>query len=204
MSKLESLETIKTTWNDASMPLGTKAASISEEFYSAGLDFAATAAYIKATPAEFDALLEIGGLDEDVLESISRVNPPKAAWTMLSNASDEEVAQALSAIARGRTGEPGARGSMTEYVYRSMIEVAEPTPEQKAALISSDALWHAVTKAEHFDGALTDWDVKFMKSVASQKKRGKTLSEKQGAKIAKICAKLAEREIISRSSSRQS
>lgn len=200
MGKVESLELIKSTWDDTKIPLGRKASVISEEFYSAGLDFATTAAYIRATPAEFDALLEIGALDDEVLERVSAVNPPKAAWTMLSNATDEEVCQALSAIERSRGASSEPRSSITELVYFSMIEVAEPTSEQRAALISSNALWHAVTKAEHFDSALNSWETNFMKDVAGKKKRGNTLTEKQGANIAKICAKLAKRGIISRES----
>ena len=202
MGKFESLEAIKDLWLNESMPLGQKAAAISGEFYSSGLDFATTAAYIKATPSEFDALLEIGGFEDEILERISDVNPSKAAWTMLSNASDDEIEHALDVLERGKesaSAESG-RSSMTEYVYYAMIEVAEPNADQRAAAISGDALWHAVTKADHFDGALSAWETKFMKSVSTQKKRGKTLTEKQGKQIAKICAKLADRGVISRSS----
>lgn len=201
MGKFESLEAVKELWLNANLPLGEKAAAISNEFYAAGLDFATTAAYIKATPSELDALLEIGGFDDEVLERISAVNPPKTTWAMLASASDEEIETALTALERKATSNQEApKSSRTEFFYYAMIEVAEPSLEQKAAALSSDALWHAVTKAEHFDGALNDWETKFLKSVATQKKRGKSLSEKQGASIAKACKKLVDRGILSRQS----
>lgn len=201
MGRVESLGAIKELWADETLSLAERATRISHEFYSSGLDLAATASHIKATPSELDALLVLGGLDEDILEKISQVNPPKTVWTFLSNATDDEVLQALSAVESIRDGSCASQEkSPSELVYYSMIEVAEPTIEQKATMISGDALRHVVEKGVQFDGALSDWDVKFMKSVSGQKKRGKALSEKQGAKIFEICSRLAERGILSRDS----
>ena len=43
---------------------------MSNAYYDVGLDLATTAAYIKATPAELDALLALGGLEDNLIESV--------------------------------------------------------------------------------------------------------------------------------------
>lgn len=201
MGKLESLNLIRSAWT-ADIPLGQKASTIAGEFYASGLDLGSTAAYVGATPAELDALLSIGGLDDEILEEISRVNPSKTTWTFLSNATDEEISHALGAIEAERSNPEAmqGRGSLTEFVYYTMIEVAAPTIEQKAAKISGEALQHALKKSEQFDSNLSDWDKKFLNSVAGQRKANKELTEKQGKNIARICNNLADRGVITRNS----
>ena len=202
MGKFDSLERVKELWRDENILLGHKAAMISEEFYSSGLDFATTAAYIKATPSEFDALLEIGGFDDDVLLRISEINPPKTAWTMLSNATEEEVEQALNMLEKHERKSPdeGARTSITEFVYYAMIEIAEPTVEQKIGNLSGRTIKLLREKATHFDGALSEKEIKFLKSCAARKGSGRSLTEKQIIWLVDICNRLADRGIISRNS----
>lgn len=95
MNKVEALDQIKTNWEDKDIKLGDKISSISDLFYSEGLDLSGTAAFIKATPSELEALLSLGALNSEILDMISDVNPPKTTWTMLGNASDEEIIEAL-------------------------------------------------------------------------------------------------------------
>lgn len=202
MGKYESLERIKEVWKSEDMPLGQKAAQISEEFYSSGLDFATTAAFINATPSELDALLEIGGFEDETLDRISRINPPKTSWTMLSNATEEEVDHALDMLERhGReTSGDTARTSITEYVYFAMIEVAEPSVEQKVGNLSGRTIKLMREKAEHFEGAISAKEVTFLKSCASRKGSGRSLTPRQLSWLISICNRLAERGIISRNS----
>ena len=95
MGRYEALEDIRETWEDQSISLGEKILRITSVFSSEGLDLGSTAAHLHATPAELDALLSLGELDESVIERISQVNPPKTAWTMLANANEEEIEGAL-------------------------------------------------------------------------------------------------------------
>lgn len=202
MGKYESLEAINAAWKDEQMPLGEKASFISSEFYSSGLDLATTAAFINATPSELDALLEIGGFDDAVLSRISQVNPPKTACTMLSNASDEEVDLALTVLDKHERDLSGdkARSSITEYVYYAMIETAEPTKEQKIGNLSGKTIKFIREKGSQFDGAISEKEVGFLKSCASMRGSGRTLSSRQIKWLANICDRLADRGIISRDS----
>ena len=162
MNKTDALETIKEAWDDVSLSLGEKIIQISTAYYAAGLDISGTSAYIHTTESELNSLLELSEFDDEIIDAISRVNPPKTTWTVLSSASDEEVEHALKLL--------DARGQ-------------------------GDTLKHALKKGTDF-GALSDWDTKFLKSIAAQKKRGKVLSEKQINSLTRILSKLVDNDVI--------
>ena len=201
MNRYEALEKIKEDWNNAEMTFGDKVIAVSETFYASGLDLASTAAYIKATPAELDSFLELGGLDEDIISQISEVNPPKTTWTMLTNASDEEITQALKALKEknGHRGVNQVHCTFSEFVYEKMLEISGPTIEQKVGNLSGDDLKHLLKKGEDF-GAFNDWGRKFLSNIARQKKRGKVLTDKQVASLIKILNSLVDKKVISKKS----
>ena len=201
MDRFEALERINEAWNNASLSLGEKITSISNDYYDVGLDLATTAAFIRATPAELDALLSLSALDDDIIQTISEVDPPKTTWALLANASDDEVRQALNALAQAKTShdEKQASTSVSEFVYQQMLDVAGPTPEQLVGMLTGNELGHALKKGQDFN-ALSDWDNKFFKSVVVQKKRGKALSAKQLSIIIRILTELADRGVIKRNS----
>ena len=200
MNKVEALEEIKRIWSDSNILLGDKINDISSLFYSEGLDLAGTAAFIKATPSELDALLSLGDLDEGILNLISKVNPPKTTWTMLGNASDEEVIEALNALDDDKANnKENIHFTFSEFVYQKMIEISGPTMEQKILSITGDELKHLLKKGTDF-GKLNEWQTKFLKSVAAQKKKGRTWSDKQIASIINTLNQMAENGIIVRNS----
>lgn len=201
MDKIEALEVVKEVWNDPDITLGQRINSISEAYYSTGLDLATTAAYIKATPAELDALLELSEFDEDIIEKISKANPPKTTWSVLASASDEEVIQALQALERDDVSaqQKDSHLTMSEFVYNTMVEISGPSLEQRIGNLSGDDLKHILKKGQDFN-ALSEWETKFLKSIAAQKKRGKVLSDKQSAQLIKISEGLVSKGAITRNS----
>ena len=201
MDRFEALKRIDAAWNNESLSLGEKITSISNDYYAVGLDLATTAAFIKATPAELDALLSLSELDDDIIKTISEVDPPKTTWALLANASDDEIRQALKALTQAKNthDEKQTITSMSKFVYQQMLDVAGPTPEQLVGMLTGNELGHALKKGQDFN-ALTDWENKFFKSVVAQKKRGKALSDKQLAKLIQILTELANRGVIKRDS----
>lgn len=199
MDKFEALEHINATWHDPDIPLGEKILTVSNDFYAVGLDLSTTAAYIKATPAELDALLSLGALDEDIIELISKVDPPKTTWPLLASASEDEVKQALDALSKSKGSKGMPHSAISEFVYQQMIEVTGPTTEQLVGMLTGQELAHALKKGQDFN-AFSDWENKFMKSIVVQKKRGKTLSDKQLAHVLKILVSIAEKGVIKRNS----
>lgn len=201
MDRFEALKRIDAAWNNDSLSLGEKITSISSDYYAVGLDLATTAAFIKATPAELDALLSLSELDDDIIKTISEVDPPKTTWALLANASDDEIRQALKALTQAKNthDEKQTITSMSKFVYQQMLDVAGPTPEQLVGMLTGNELGHALKKGQDFN-ALTDWENKFFKSVVAQKKRGKALSDKQLAKLIQILTELANRGVIKRDS----
>ncbi len=195
MDKLEALEIIKEAWEKEDLSLEDKIITISDAFYSVGLDVATTATYIKATPAEFDAFLSVSNLDDEMIRMISKANPPKTTWSLLANGNDEEIERALMAltdISRSRNE------SVSEFIYQQMLEVAGSTPEQIISQLTGDELFYLAKKAGNFQ--MDEKKVKFLNSVAGQKKRGKVLSDKQINVMLSIIEDLADNNVIQRNS----
>lgn len=195
MDKIEALEIIRETWISDNLSLEDKIIKISDAFYSVGLDIATAANYVKTTPAEFDAFLSLSNLDDDMIELISKANPPKTTWPLLASGNDDEIKKALSALA---TPSRSKNESVSEFVYQQMIEVAGETPEQLVSQLTGDELFYLANKAKSF--SVDEKDVKFLISVAGQKKRGKVLSDKQLPIVLDILNKLADNNVIQRNS----
>ena len=195
MEKLEALEIIKETWENNDLSLEEKIIKISDSFYSVGLDIATTATFIKATPAEFDAFLSLSDLDDDMIGEISKVNPPKTTWPLLAGGNDDEIKKALNAL----SGQSRLNNeSISEFIYQQMIEVAGDTPEKRISQLTGDEMYSLAKKAKHF--SMADKDIKFLNSVAGQKKRGKVLSDKQIDVLIGILNNFADKKVIQRNS----
>lgn len=195
MDKVEALENIKRIWNDKNIKLGYKIENISNYFYSSGLDLVATATFIKSTPSELDALLSMAGLEEDLIDRISRINPPKTTWTMLANANYEEIDEALKAM----EGVVNKNVYYSELVYKSMIDISGPSPEQKINLLTASEIKHIRVKGEQYQ-KLTDKEIKFLKSLASRKGKGLALTVNQISWLISILNNLVDADVISKNS----
>lgn len=210
MDKVDALESIKEAWDDKGLSLGDRILRVSNDFYAAGLDIEGTAAYLHTTVAELESILELGQFDDEIIEKISEVNPPKITWAILSSGSEEEVNHALDVLAKKKANSSAANNGVDgdneasdddnskmddEYIYEAMMEIAGPTLEQRVENLSYDALKHARKKGMDF-GTLNDWEAKFLNSIAGQKRSGKTLTQKQLHRTAVILTKLVENGVI--------
>ena len=200
MNRIEALEIIKETWN-ADCSLKDKIIIISTNFYASGLDLASTAAYIKATPIELDLLLSLSELNDDIIDLLSEVNPPKTTWTMLVSANEKEIYEALRALQKNekKSDKNNSNYTFSEFVYQKMLEVSGPTVEQKVSKITGKDLLYLHKKATDY-GVLNTWQSNFLRSVANQKKMGKVLSEKQITNLIKILKELIDKNVIKKDS----
>ena len=196
MDKLEALEIIKEAWENTDLSLEEKVIKISDAYYSVGLDIATTASYIKTTPAEFDVFLSLSDLDDEMIGEISKVNPPNTTWLLLASGNDDEIKKALAALSDTSRS---INESVSEFIYRQMIEIAGETPEQLISQLTGDELFYLAKKAKDFN-SVDPKAIKFLNSVAGQKKRGKVLSEKQLAVVIDILNDLADNKVIQRNS----
>lgn len=196
MEKLEALELISKTWDNSFLSLEEKLITISDAFYAVGLDISTTATYIKATPAEFNAFLSLSYLDDEMIKLISKVNPPKTTWLFLASGNEDEIRKALTALSSTSRSKSE---TLSEFIYQQMIDVAGPTTEQRVSQLTGDELFTLAKKAKAFN-TIDEKSIKFMNSVAGQKKRGKVLSDKQLTILIDILNKLADNKIIQRKS----
>ena len=196
MDKFSALELIRETWENDGLNLEKKIITISDAYYSVGLDIATTAAYIKATPAEFDTFLSLSNLDDEIISFISKVNPPKTTWLLLGSASDDEIKKALTALsAQSRLDSE----TISEFIYQQMIEVSGPTTEQLVSQLTGNELFSLAAKAKAFS-SVPESSIKLLNSIAGQKKRGKILSDKQITTVINILNILADNKVIQRNS----
>lgn len=195
MEKIDALELIKEKWAEDNLSLEDKIISISSAFYSVGLDIATTANYIRVTPAEFDAFLSLSNLSDEMIRMISEANPPKTTWPLLASGNDEEIKKALSALSASSSLR---NESVSEFIYQQMIEVAGETPEQQISQLTGGELFYLAGKAKNF--SVAEKGIKFLSSVAGQKKTGKVLSEKQINVLMDILKDLADNNVIQRNS----
>ena len=194
MDKLTSLENIKEAWTKTDISLADKVTTISNNFYSVGLDLASTAEYIKATPAELDAILCLGGLNEEILERLSKINPPETTWELFANASENEINQALDALEQKTVDD----SHLSEFVFRHMSEVAGPSVNQRVGMLTSSDIKKVRVKGEEFK-ALSEKEIKFLKSIAV-KRYSTDLSDAQLEWFKDILIKLVEKGAIKRDS----
>lgn len=195
MDKIEALENINMVWHDADISLKQKVEQISNYYYSSGLELNSTASFIKATPSELEALLSLSELEEDVLEKISEVDPPKTTWTFFANGNQEEVEEALKKMGTASD----KKVLLSEVVYKSMLDISGPPSEQKINMLTASEIKYIREKAEQYK-KLTDKEVKFLKSLAARKGKGQSLTEKQIQWFLSILNDLADASVISRDS----
>lgn len=199
MDKVNALQTIQSYWDNKDASFAEKVVNISESFYSAGLDLSTTAAFIKATPSELDALLSLGELDDEAIELLSNLDPPKTTWAILSNASEKELNEAIKVLSEKKDNNWDTDHAISEYIFNRMRAVSEPTVESKISMIPGGVLMHFKSKGEDFK-AINKWTRDFLNSIYFQKKKGKELSEKQINALINILNELADRGVIKRNS----
>lgn len=195
MDKIGALELIKDIWNKDNISLEDKIINISEAFYSVGLDIATCANYIKATPAEFDAFLSLSNLSDEMIRMISDANPPKTTWPLLASGNDDEIKKALSALPNSSNI---LNESVSEFIFQQMIEIAGETPEQKISQLTGGELFYLVDKAKNF--SIKEKDLKYLTSFAAQKRRGKSLSDRQIEVLVGILNNLADNKVVQHNS----
>ena len=145
-------------------------------------------------------MLSLSSLDNDIIDEISKVNPPKTTWMLLASASEEEVRQAITALSKSKERNDEGQGvAVSEFVYQQMIEVSGPTPEKLLTMLTGNELEFIFRRGKEFK-ALTEWESKFLKNLANQKKAGKVFSSKQIGKLKDILIGLAERDVLVRNS----
>lgn len=194
MDKVGALERIDLVWKDPASSLSDLAMEVSSCVSEAALDADGVAAYIGATPSEVAALLALSELDEIMLNKLSEAKVPKTTWSLFASANDDEFESALQAylIQRGHVKE-----TASECVYRSMVSVSGPSLEQRIGALSGSTIKAVRVRAEQFN-ALPDKQVKFLKSIAASRGRGKVLTAKQVKYLKDILTRLVDEGIISR------
>ena len=186
------LEKIEEVWN-SKIPLGEKIRVIASEYSAAGLDLETAAARIKATNSEIESLLTLSGHSDEIVELISKANPPKNLWLILACSNEDELKFALQTMLSGRE----IKGQNSTKYYHDLIAAKDgPTVVQRLAKLDPKIVKHFAEKGNKYQ-ILTENEYKFLaKSVATCLRINRELSEKQMNWFKSLLEKLVQNKVI--------
>lgn len=171
---------------------------VSDIFANSQSSVIATARVLKIHPAELFAVLNLATLEEQLLDKISKCNPPITTWLSLSKADAIGIEAALQALEAARTEK--SRTSPCQLVDEAIERVGGGGPTSRVAKLDSKAILHAAKKAEDY-GALNPKSRAAMKKFGSMRKTGKLLTPKQIGYMQGMLEDLVKRGVIKRNSS---
>jgi hypothetical protein len=149
---------------------------VCEAFENSRLTLQSAARVVSIRPAELFAVLQLGALDESVIDEFATVMPPKTSWLSVGSTSDEGALAALAAL---KKVDDFKNDFSAWKVAEAAIEMATggSVPTRVSAL-SSTLINHALKKAKDY-GVLGEKERNALKGFAVTKKSGKSLTPKQ-------------------------
>ncbi|MBW2560063.1 MAG: hypothetical protein JRE40_04310 [Deltaproteobacteria bacterium] len=188
------VEALEAVWNDMDLTLAEKARLISRLHMKGRLMLEGTARIAGTSPAKVQALLDLAMLDDDDLKIVSDASPPMTTWFLFAGADSDAIRVGLQTLAEHEREE-----DTLIDVYDAMRTVAGPTLDERVAAIPGSVLSHLHNKAIQY-GKLNDWQRKFLKGLAAQRKAGRALTEKQRGKLREVLIDLVQSGVVIRTS----
>lgn len=161
---------------------------LSDSFENSAYSLQTAARLAGVRPAELFAILQVGTLDDELLNEFARVMPPKTSWLSICSSSEDGAKAALGALEKVK----GSAGYSPWQTAEAAIESATGgSIHSKVAHLSSALVLHAWKKSKDY-GLLNDKERSAMKNFASSKKLGKSLTPKQVAYLQMMLDRLVE------------
>jgi hypothetical protein len=167
---------------------------VSEFYFRSGIGIRMASKILGIQPAEIQAALNLATLEEEELELLATLNPPKTTWFTLAAASPEEIRQALEALKTAHVGQ-----SPFSLVEAAIKEIQGPSAMEKIAGLSAEAFGHAAKKATVYK-LLNDKHIKALKSWQSRVRTGRPLTPPQMSYAEGLLRELVEQGAIVRNS----
>lgn len=176
------------------LPFNEWIIGVSESYFRAGVGLKIASAILDVRPAELQAALNLGILDDNDLQLLANLEPPKTTWFSLASASTEEIQAGIEALKTVRVGQ-----SPSTVVNDAIKAINGPTSLERIASLSSNAFGHAARKAEAYD-LLSEKSRKALKNWQSNIRTGKGLTPAQAAYAKSLFQQLADGGAIVRNS----
>jgi len=189
-ANLDTVEALSTAWMTTDLTLAERARLVSRLQMRSRLTVSGAARVCNTSPAEMQALLELATLEDDDLLAVSKVNPPATTWILFAGADSDTIRAGVKSLVSAPPGEP-----VLASVYEAMRSELGPDLDERIAAISGATLKHLAKKATEY-GKLTPWQQKFLGSVATQRRTGKRLTEKQIVQLRKALVELVELGVV--------
>jgi hypothetical protein len=181
-------------WNSDRAPFHQWVRNVSKSFFGSHLRLEGAARWVKTTPAEMAAVLQLATMDDDALELLSVKVPPKTTWFAFADTGLEGVRAGLEVLQKIPKGV-----SSYKLVADAITRVAGPGPSDRIAKLPGGVLVQMGNKAEQY-GALGKKGFSALKSMGIQKKNGRTLTPRQVAFVHSLLEQLVDAGIVRRNS----
>ncbi|CAB4344328.1 MAG: hypothetical protein F2839_06925 [Actinobacteria bacterium] len=167
---------------------------VSETYFRSGVGLKIASQVLDIQPAELQAALNLATLDEQELELLATLNPPKTTWFTFAAATTEEIQLALEALREMHVGQ-----SPFSIVEAAIREIKGPTTMERIAGLSADAFGHAAKKAVGYK-LLNDKHIKALKGWQTRVRTGRPLTPPQMKYAESLFAELVTNGAIARQS----
>jgi len=181
-------------WDVPRNPFDYWVRRVSKSFFASRLRLEAAARWLKTSPAELAAVLQLATMEDGALAMLDSDVPPKTTWFAFADADSRGVQAGLEAL---RRKPPGT--SSYQAVDEAVRGTTGPRASDRVAKLSGNIIFHMGKKAEQYR-SLRDKDWKALKSMGMQKKNGRSLTPLQVAYAHSLLEQLADAKVVRRDS----
>jgi hypothetical protein len=168
--------------------------SVSRAFYLNRLTLEGAAILLDTSPAELQAVLQLATMEEDDLNRLSELPPPKTTWFSFASADSDGVVAGIAALR-----EMDRAASPFRVVNAAVREVSGPGQSERVGSLSGNTFMHMAHKAKQYD-SLSPKARQFLGSIGRRKKSGTPLTPKQIAYAINVLTDLVDAKVVTRSS----
>ncbi len=181
-------------WRTDRDPFDQWVRHVSRSFFASRLRLEAAARWLRTTPAELAAVLQLATMDDAALALLDPEIPPKTTWFAFADADVRGVRAGLEALRASSSAT-----SLYRLVDEAVRATSGPRAADRVAKLSGNIIFHMGKKAEQYR-ALRDKDWKALKSMGMQKKNGRPLTPLQVAYAHSLLEQLAAATVVRRES----
>lgn len=176
------------------VPFADWVRSVSRAFYLNRLTLEGAAILLDTSPAELQAVLHLATMEEDDLNLLSELPPPKTTWFSFASADSGGVAAGIAALR-----DMDRAASPFRVVNAAVREVSGPGQSERVGSLPGNTLMHMAHKAKQYD-LLSPKARQFLGSIGRRKKSGTPLTPKQIAYAINVLTDLVDAKVVTRSS----
>ena len=184
---------LKAAWEANGLGFADRVKSVRDAYERTALTLEAASSLLEVNPAELEALLHLGMMDEGDIQVLAEDVPPKSTWFLLAAATSDGVREALAAL-KDSDGRPAF-----EVVEEALRRVEGPSEDDLVSSLPAEVFKHLASKAKQYN-ALTPKARKALADFGVRIKGGRPLTPRQLAWAVGLLEQLSDARVVVRNS----